>query len=1333
VIETQPQLTPIKQRLLEKLLKSEAQRQVREAPIEPRPRDLRVPLAPGQHQIWLHAQLDPQAPIYNAPVTLHFHGALDCDALQRALDEMIQRHEIWRTTFAYVDGQVVQAIHDRLPIEIPFHDLTALAPEISEAEAIRLATADAHRPFDLAVGPLMRARLVKLAAGEFRLFLVLHHLIHDGVTVYGVLMSELPAIYDAFSKGQPSPLPLPRLQFADFALWQKRFLDNGSASGQAAFWRKQLEGELRPLQLPTDRPRPAVFSFRGAAADFTIPARLAKAIRETARAEGVTAFSLMLSGLKALLYRYTGQVDVPIGTFTDTRPRAEFERMAGFLMNTVVLRSRPSAERKFREYLREVQRIVMDALANRDVPLDWVARELRWPRDASRHPIFDISFTLVPALGIQDSRWKRTESEVSAGAAKWDLDFQVDERDEAYAVRVTYCTDLYDRATVDQLFAHWLTLLEGAIENPESRLIDLPLLSRDEIYDICIRRNETRRTTIPKTVPTLFEEQVVRTPNAIALEYGDATLTYAELNRAANGLAWRLREHGAKPGTLVALSVDRSVQMVIAVLAVLKTGAAYLPLDPGLPEERQQFILQDSEAEFLLTGTPDANERASHVPAGIKIVSCETSRRTENLSHSGPGDDVAHVLYTSGSTGKPKGVQVPHRALTNFLQSMRRTPGFTEADKLLAVTTLSFDIAGLELYLPLICGGRVILAGSQEARDPILLRDLMARTEPTVMQATPATWRGLLDVGWEGARGLKILCGGESLTRDLADQLLARSAEVWNMYGPTETTIWSTIHRVMPVETPVPIGRPIDNTQIYVLDSERRPVPDGVTGELYIGGEGLALGYLRRPELTAEKFAPIEAAGGARLYRTGDLARWRQDQTVECLGRADNQVKIRGFRVEVEEIEAVLALHPEVRAAAVKAWPDRSGHLALTGYVVANRDLDLRAFLRQKLPDHMVPSHFVRLPQLPMTPNLKVDRRQLAQPEVGRDRTHFVASEGEDERKLATIWESILDIQNISVDEDFFSAGGHSLLIPKLLARVEQSFGVLLPMAALFEAPTVREFARRLKTGTLPSYRNGRTVSISKEDSKRPLMWLYPGSEMRAVIQHMRRSITGVALSPRDEAGLPKNFTLEQIAAPLAREIRKMQPEGPYTLGGWCSSGILAYEVACQLRQQGGEVSAVVLLDSLNPVKYFATPAHRRRASKIKYHLKRLAALRADRVGDYLRERADWARRRFRQQTGAYEEIFAKAIERYVPPAYSGRVICVIPERIPSYRDPQFHWKDVVTDLQIRVVPGDHVSMFAEGSAELAAAITSALTTQEPRVERRAPGKVMRFAGSNAV
>lgn len=1323
-------LSKNKRLLLEKMLRGEARRQSRELPIEPRNPNAPVPLAPCQTQIWLHAQLNPQIGLYNEPMTIHFRGRLDRDALNRAFQEVIQRHEIWRTTFAYVDGQVVQAIHASLPIEIPFHDLTDLAEEIRAEEATRLATNDAARPFDLGVGPLIRARLFKLAEESYRLYVVMHHLIHDGASIYRVLMSELPAIYDAFAAGKASPLETPRVQYADFAIWQKRFFDNDLAAPQVEYWKKQLAGELRPLEIPTDESRPAAFSFRGEAADFLISAEMAARIKTAAQSEAVTPFIFLLAAFKAVLFRYTGQTDLLIGTLVDNRNRDEFTSTPGFSINSVALRSKPEADKTFRSFLAEVKESVLGGIANKDVPIDRLVRELRIPRDSSRHPIFQAMFNLEPASENGDPRWKLTQSEVCSGTSKLDLDVQLDEHEGGYSVRVVYCPDLFRRATIERIFRNWMTLVDGAVACTETKLGDLPLLTADEVRELCVERNATARAIPPMTIHELFEAQVEKTPDRIAVVAGVISLKFDELNRRANRLARRLREEGAGPGTIVALSAGRSTNMVVAVLAALKSGAAYLPIDPALPEERRRFILQDSQVQLILT----ERELAGDFSGGtVRAVFCdEGSGPDSNPEPAARPDDIAHVLYTSGSTGKPKGVEIPHRAVVNFLQSMQREPGFRAADTILAVTTLSFDIAGLEMYLPLSVGGRIVLANNIEARDPHLLRDLFQKVRPTVMQATPATWRALIDAGWSGSPRLKILCGGEALPRDLADQLLARSGELWNMYGPTETTIWSAITRVESGGA-VSIGKPIDNTAVFVLDSRLRPVPVGVTGEIYIGGAGVARGYLNRPELTAQKFVRCEAAPGMRLYRTGDLGRWRHDGTLDCLGRTDNQVKIRGFRIELEEVEAVLARHPAVRAAAVKPWPDASGNLVLAGYLVAEGSPDMRGFLRDKLPDYMIPSRFIYVETLPLTPNLKVDRHRLPEPEFSKDGAGFVPAANPIERKLAGIWESVLRIDQVGARDNFFDLGGHSLLIPKLMSRIEDAFGARLPMSCLFEAPTIAELAKRLPAERAME-ETPRVAPLARVPRpSHPIQWIYPGTEMRGIMECLGpdRPLCYPRLSAADEARLGDNFTLSDLAGCLAADIRVQQPHGPYSIGGWCDSGVLAYEVALHLLSQGCEVDVLVLLDSLNPAIHQAQ-RWRWRASKLMFHLREIATVRGEELRKYIQNRRTWMREQLQPGLDlsgpTFAARFARALLAYKPPVYPGRVLAISPERCPRFRDPKLHWRDLVTGpFEKRIVPGTHFTMFEmDGGARHIAASISGAMRPAARPRLAAGGRVRR-------
>jgi amino acid adenylation domain-containing protein len=1308
-----------KRKLLERFLRGEAAHQSWEAPLETREPGAPIPLAPAQQQIWLHSQLAPDISLYNEPITLHYRGALDRKVLERSFRELLRRHEIWRTTLAAVDGQIVQAVHPDLTIALPLTDLSWLPEDQREAEALRLATADARRPFELGLGPLLRGRLIKFSEDYHRIYLTLHHIIFDGVAIYTVVLGELAAIYDCFSKGLPSPLPEPRYQYADYAIWAKRLLENDVAARQMDYWRQTLSGELPVLELPTDRPRPAVPSYRGAMETFSLSGELSEALKQAARAERVTLYMLLLATFKVLLYRYSGQEDILIGGATDGRKRPEFTRVLGYFLHTVALRSRAQADLPFREFLTRVKDSVLGALAASDLPFNQVVREIHPKRNLSRHPLFQVLFSMEPPPPEPDAHWDLTQMEVSNGASKLDLYLELDERPEGLIGRFLYSTDLFDAATIRRMIGNWMTLLEGILRDPGMALAELPLLPQEERRLVAQRWNQTVRPVPQSTIHELFESQAARTPQAVAVEEKGRSLTYRELNQEANRLARRLQDLGAGPEVLIGLSVERSCDMLVAVLAVLKAGAAYLPLDPALPQERLDLLLEDSQIGLLLTERSLATRLSR---PNLPLVFCDEAHGSAaNLHLPARPDRLAYVLYTSGSTGRPKGVEIQHSAVVNFLLSMRREPGFTAGDTTLALTTLSFDIAGLEIFLPLITGGRVVIAAHEDIRDPLRLLEVLTTVSPTVVQGTPAMWRALIEAGWKGDKKLKVLCGGEAMARDLAQQLLARCGEVWNMYGPTETTIWSTIHKVASGSRAVPIGRPIDNTRVYVLDPRRQLVPPGVVGELYIGGSGVARGYLHRPELTAERFVQEPSLGPGRLYRTGDLARWLQDGTLECLGRADNQIKIRGFRIEPEEIEAAILDHPEVTAAAVKAWTDASQHQSLTAYVVGAAPLGaIRTFLEEKLPQYMLPTRWVALDALPLTPNGKVDRKRLPQPDPqAPQEEEYVAPSGDIERRLVDIWESVLERKGIGTHDNFFDLGGHSLLVAKLLRRLEFEFGVRFSMASVFQAPTIEQFAEFLK-GHSAEVHSPFAIPLQPRGSRTPLLWLYAGPMFRPLAARLGddQPFLGIAPDAAETASLPENFRMEELAACLVRKIRGVQPEGPYNLGGWCAEGILAYEVAAQLRRQGSDVDLVILLDSINPSRVRRMPRGAVLASRIVFNLNRIASLRRGDLRQFLRERAASVAHHSAQYTrppASFEARLDRAASAYEPKLYGGRVVAIMPSRYPSYRNPETQWLDRVTgEFQVKRVSGNHVTMLEEPWVpDLASCIASCLEEAE--------------------
>jgi amino acid adenylation domain-containing protein len=1294
-----------------------------------------APLSYRQEQIWLHAKLAGAALIYNEPITIHRFGPLDAAALLRSFNEIIRRHEVWRTTFPCVDGLPVQVVHPSPEVEIPLVDLRQLASDQREAEALRLATEDARKPFDLTNGPLLRAKLVRLADEEHRLFLTLHHIIFDGVSIYGVLLPELIALYDPFSTGKPSPLAEPPIQYADFAHWQRQWLQEKTISEHMAYWKKQLSGDLPVVQLPADRPRPAVQTFRGAMQTFAVSRRLAAELKMLSQREGVSLFITLLAAFNTLLYRYSGQEDMLVGSATAGRNRAETEKLIGFFLNTVVLRTDVSGNPSFLELLQRVRQVTLEALSNDDVPFEHVVKELQPKRDLSRNPLFQVLFSLEPPLPALDSSWKLTQMDVETGAAKFDLYLELDERPEGIIGRFTYSTDLFDAPTISRMAEHWQKLLEGIVANPAQPLSELPLLTDAERHQVLVEWNDTRRDYAQVCVHELFEAQVNRNSDAIAVTFENQQLSYRELNRRANQLAHYLRNLGVGPEVLVGICVQRSIEMVVGLLGILKAGGAYLPLDPVYPKARLRDVLKNAGVKVLLSQKkirgrlPRDAAQMVWLDTEWKAISRESS---ENLKIHVSPKDLAYVIYTSGSTGMPKGVQIEHRSVANLLTSMQREPGLSRDDVLLAVTMLSFDIAGLEVYLPLVVGAKLVVAGREVTRDGSMLKALLADSGATVMQATPATWRLLLDSGWEGGRDLKILCGGEALPPELARELVARSSSVWNLYGPTETTIWSAIHRVDGKEEGrIPIGHPIANTELYILNNERQPVPVGVEGELYIGGDGLARGYLEHPQLTTEKFVPhpFRSEPGARLYRTGDLARYRRNGNVEYLARIDNQIKIRGFRIELGEIQAVLSQHVGVSQSLVMLRDHRPGERLLVAYIIkaagrrAPTKKELRSYLKKKLPDYMVPDAFVMLDKLPLTQNGKVDRCSLPAPDqrglVLQER--FAAPSDFLESKLAQIWESLLGISPIGIRHNFFDLGGHSLLAARLIHRIEQTFSKKLSINNLFEAPTIEQLATILRDPSSLS-RLSRVVPIQPAGSRPPFFCIGAGPLFWPLAQRLGtdQPFLGLGLQESDKDRLRAPYTLAEIAGCLVKSMRELQPEGPYFLGGWCGDGLIAYETARQLWAQGQNVALLALIETQNPARSntFSTVMRvKLLAQRLGFHfanLWHLGITGSPQLQELLRKikRLRW---RTTYNLRLYlsncrlrdlEQILYVAARTYQPQPYPGCVVlfrCAERPVQPNWAG-QSGWSELVAGgLEVYEIPGNHKTIFLEPNVDILA------------------------------
>lgn len=1067
------ELSEAKRKLLARMLSGQAAGVAPvDAEIARRPDGATVPLSVDQLSVWLHAISAGPTPIYNEPVTLHRLGPLDRDAFERSLRALLQRHELWRSSVAVEDGQPTWLLHDAVDPPVAYVDLTDLPEHAREAEAIRRAAEDARRPIDTSRAPLFRVTVFTLAPERHRVSFTLHHLVFDGVTVHRILPRDLAELYAAMSESRAPVLPALPVQYGDYALWREAQRLKPEVVGQLDHWRAVLAGEPDAIRLPVDRPRPPVLGFEGGAVRFSVPAELLERIRAAGRAEAATVYMVTLAAYKALLHRYGGQDDILVGAIVDLRRKAELRDLLGYFLNAVALRSRPRPDMPFREFLAVVRATLLAAIDASEVPFDDVVRAVAPRRDAGAHPLFQALFSMQPPPEAPPAGWDFTQMDVPSQVTKFDLYLELEERADGLFGRFIYNRDLFGAPTVERMVGHYLTLLDSITRDASMPLRALDVLTEPERRALLHTWNDSAAPIPADTLPDLIDAQVRRVPDYVAVEDGARRLTYAELGARSRIFAARLRQAGAGPGAVVAVCAARTTDLVVALLGVLRSGAAYLPLDPALPKARFTTLLDDAKPAIIVTQvdllTVLPPSEAAHVL--LDDLDLAAPHATDDGEAWGPGpDDLAYVLYTSGSTGVPKGVEIGHRSLVNLIAGMARLTGAGERDVLLAITTISFDIAALELFMPLSVGGRVVLAGRDDVVDPWRLSQLIERIAPTFMQATPATWRSLVGGGWTGQPGLTIISGGEAMPRSLARELLARTKAVWNGYGPTETTIYSSAHCVDPDEDgTVPIGRPVANTQLYVLDAQGGLLPVGVPGELHIGGVGLARGYRGRPDLSVQRFVERAGVPGQRLYATGDLVRQRPDGQIEWLGRIDTQVKVRGYRVELGEVTETLAGHPDVKAAAVVDFRDAAGETGLMAGVVARPSrnpspAELRGFLRQSLPEYVVPTRYVYVDALPLTPNGKVDRfalHALAEREERPDQGTAPLSAAA--QALAPIWQKVLGLRSADPEDNFFEVGGHSLLAAKLLAAIEKRFGHRLAMADIFRSQTFGEIARLL-------------------------------------------------------------------------------------------------------------------------------------------------------------------------------------------------------------------------------------------------------------------------------
>lgn len=1316
-----------------------------------------VPLSFVQQRLWFLDQLEPGTSTYTIAVRRRLRGPLDQTALARALTELVRRHESLRTTFVTRNGEPRQQIMSPEPVAPEIIDLESVPAADREAVVEEHVHKEVQRPFSLARGPLFRPVLLRLAPEEHELIVSIHHIVSDGWSL-GLIAREIEALYLAYTAGGASPLPDVPLQYADFAIWQRQWLAGDVLEAQRAYWRAQLAALPPPLELPTDLPRARQSSPAAASHDVTLPRGLADALRQLSRREGVTPFMTMLAGFKAVLARCTGATDIVLGTPVANRNHLELEPIVGFFANTLVLRTNLDGDPSFRELLRRVREMSLSAYAHQDMPFEKLVEDLKPDRKLGQNPLFQISFVFQSAAGGGGGL---SFDFVTVGSP-FDLTLFVRETAEGgLSATIEYRRDLFRPDTIARIAGHYRTLLEGAAADPDRRLSALPLVDPDELHRILAEWNATA-TGYPRerSIHGLFEDQAAATPDAVAVAFEGTTLTYRELDRRANRLAHYLRSLGVGPERPVGLWMERSVEVVVAILGILKAGGGYAPFDLMAPPDRIAFMLRDAGIDVLLT---QQRMLARLSAEGVRSICLDVDQRDiaaqpdTRLPDGATGDSLAYIMYTSGSTGEPKGVAVTHRGVVRLVRGTDYAH-FGPDEVILQLAPLSFDASTFEIWGALLNGGRLAVPppGMLSVDE---LGTLLARHRVTTLWLTAGFFHQVVDQRVEVLGPLRqLLAGGDVLSVPHVRKVLAAlpGVRLVNGYGPTEGTTFTCCHRIAGdagLERSVPIGRPIANTRVYVLDRHRQPVPIGVPGELWIAGDGLARGYVERPDLTAERFVTQRLSDRIeeRLYRSGDVVRWLADGTLEFLGRQDTQVKLRGFRVELGEVESTLAQHPRVRDVAVIVRPGGGGDKRLVAYVVPDGALaarDLRDLLRAKLPEYMVPSAFVLLERLPLTPNGKVDRTRLPDPEENREPVETVAPpRNDEERQLVAIWEEVLGVSGIGTRDNFFDLGGHSLLALRMFVRLEQSLRIRLPIATLFEAPTVEELARVIRQG-------GRTgqwrslVAIQPAGSRAPI-FAVPGVGGNVLCYNdLARFMVPdqplYGLQSRGLDGAEQPLTrIEDIAAGFVQEIREVQPEGPYFLAGMCMGGVVAYEMAQQLRAAGQEIGLLILLETWPPVGtwarllrpgarlltvlrlvqsrlrlYAQTWARLDGRQRMKYLLGRVRML-----GEMVAQRDVFRGDRSEFYQDVVNQANLIAYQEYEPRPYTGRVVFFLAEgrRVIAHQDRRLAWRQLITgELEIQTVPGDDSGlMLAEPHVQILA--RELKTRIEREVGRPAP------------